>query len=82
MPSGMTRSDQSQMARLPNSQRHGHNEMTERKKHINKHTPSVCKYLTLLIFLSMFNRSSYSKSFVKYVIYIYIYTKVYLTMNK
>nr|BAD36569.1 hypothetical protein [Oryza sativa Japonica Group] len=41
MPSGMTRSDQSQMARLPNSQRHGHNEMTERKKHINKHTPSI-----------------------------------------
>ena len=32
-------------------------------------------------FLNMFDRSSYSKTFVKYV-KLYVYIKVYLTMNQ
>ena len=37
---------------------------------------SVPKYLTPLIFLNMFDRSSYSKTFVKYV-KLYVYIKVF-----
>ena len=37
--------------------------------------------LTPLTFLNMFDRSSYSKTFVKYV-KLYVYIKVYLTMNQ
>ncbi len=44
-------------------------------------TPSVPRYLTLLTFLNMFDGSSYSKTFVKYV-KLYVYIKVYLTMNQ
>ena len=44
-------------------------------------TPSVPEYLTLLTFLNMFDRLSYSKTFVKYV-KLYVYIKVYLTMNQ
>ena len=44
-------------------------------------TPSVAKYLTPLTFLNMFDHSSYSKTFVKYV-KLYAYIKIYLTMNQ
>jgi translation initiation factor 2 beta subunit (eIF-2beta)/eIF-5 len=37
--------------------------------------------LTPLTFLNMFDRSSYSKNFMKYV-KLYVYIKVYLTINK
>ena len=39
------------------------------------------EYLTPLTFLNMFDHSSYSKTFVKYV-KLYVYIKVYLTMNQ
>jgi hypothetical protein len=42
---------------------------------------SVPKYLTLLTFLNMFNRSSYSKTFEKYV-KLYVYIKIYLVINQ
>ena len=48
---------------------------------LEEYTPSVPKYLTPLTFLNMFYRSSYSKTFVKYV-KLYVYIKVYLTMNQ
>jgi hypothetical protein len=40
-------------------------------------TPSVPKYLMPLTFLNIYDRLSYSKSFVKYV-KLYVYIKVYL----
>ena len=45
------------------------------------YTPSLPKCLTLLTILNMFDHSSYSKIFVKYV-KLYAYIKVYLTMNQ
>ena len=45
------------------------------------YTSSFSKCLTPLTFLNMFNHSSYSKTFVKYV-KLYIYIKVYLTINQ
>ncbi len=45
------------------------------------YTPPISKYLTPLTFLNMFECSSYSKTFVKYV-KLYVYIKVYLTINQ
>ena len=44
-------------------------------------TPSFPKCLAPLTFSNMFDRLSYSKTFVKYV-KLYVYIKVYLTMNQ
>ena len=44
-------------------------------------TPSFSKCLTPLTFVNMFDRSSYSKTFAKYV-KLYVYIKVYLTMDQ
>jgi hypothetical protein len=44
-------------------------------------TTSFPKCLTPLIFLNIFDHSSYSKTFVKYV-KLYVYIKIYLTMNQ
>ncbi|BAT15474.1 Os12g0104250 [Oryza sativa Japonica Group] len=52
------------------------------------YTPFVPEYLMSLTFFNIFDRSSYSKTFVKYVktfvkyVKLYVYIKVYLTMNR
>ncbi len=48
---------------------------------ISNTTTSVSKCLMLLTFFNMFDHSSYSKTFVKYI-KLYIYIKVYLTINQ
>ncbi len=45
------------------------------------YTPSFPKYLTSLTFLNMFDRSSYSKTFVKCV-KLHVYIKIYLRINQ